>query len=559
MKNNKNLTVIAALACIIIFHVINNYFWIKNDTLSLYPEKYYQLMIKNHILSSIQEIIQRDTSVLDKISSIAKLTRIKFCWFGLYYIYTACVNLMFGNTTDVSLMANIPVFILLIIFTFLIGKNIAGEKAGILAAFFVSFYPGIYGISRSYGLDFPLTAMVTVCVYILIAKDITKIKYALFCGLVISIALLMKVQGIFFLIGPLVYIFFQRVYQSSNYGAEKTGSAKWRIFKITLAFGLLISSLLLYLSFEIPYWNRDIMRVAKVFFVFFTKKRHFFETSPHSLFDIRSVLFYLFESINNISRLLFVFFLFGLSLFCRTKLKYKMPVYLWIVAPYIIFTVHVNKSGRYYLPALPALALVSAVGILQIKPRRFRISLIIAAIFLSLFQFYDLSFGTNILPKILYRYSLGAVAYPPQKNEEDKVVTRFLEVINKERDYLLPAPTVLLVGHPDLIDSGKLEYVLQNRKADLKFDKFFASGYNYKNCGYIIVVNGRMNNTGKLDLSFLKTFDYKGFLAVSYSEYRISNTELEDMYNTFMKFKPVDHYLAGDLIYYLCKNTGDKK
>jgi hypothetical protein len=116
IKKNQSIVIIAILICICLFHIIGNYLWIKRDVLSWYPEKYCQLTYKNTVFFSLREIIHNSSSFLDKSISIAKLIKTHFSWGwgAVYYIYTACINLIFGNTTGVSLMANIPTFILLI-------------------------------------------------------------------------------------------------------------------------------------------------------------------------------------------------------------------------------------------------------------------------------------------------------------------------------------------------------------------------------------------------------------------------------------------------------------
>lgn len=560
INKKSNIVIIVILIGICFFHIISNYLWIKEDVLSWYPEKYYLLIHKNIIFFSLREIIHGNLSFLDKFISAAKLIRsnISWGWGVIFYIYTAYINLVFGNTTNVSLMTNIPAFILLIIFIFLIGKEIAGRKAGLLAAFLISFYPGIYGMSRSYGVDFPLITMVTISAYILVTKDITKIRYSLLFGLIMGLTLLIKGTGAYFLIGPLVYIFYQHIYKIIR---SRQRDNFRQILRIFLSFTLFIILILSFLSLmwgpmRIKYlFSRYIYHL--VFFPLFVHRRHFYWVCPYNAFDIRSIFFYIFEMMYSMSKLLFLFFCIGSLLFWKNRLRYKMIIYFWILVPYIIFTLSINKAGRYYFPVLPALALVTATGILQIKLRKCKIILVTAIGSLSLLQFYDLSFGTTFLPQSLYKHpDYSFVAYLPQKCEEDKVITHFLETINKEKKEPDYRPKILFVAPHGVIDYGKLEYIFQTKEANVEFAKFFSAASDYQDCDYIIVLNDKISDDYKPDLSFLKIPEYyRDFLKISYRQYLLSNAKLEEMYNTFVKFKVVDYYATNNFFFHLCKNT----
>ncbi len=541
----------------------------------------------------MENVIHGNQSLLGKFISSAKLIKIDFGWGwgAIFYIYTACINLIFGNNTNVSLMVNMPVFILLIIFTFLIGKEIAGEKEGIFAAFLISFYPGIYGILRSYGVDFPLVAMVTISIYILISKDITKIRYSLLLSLIIGFTLLIKGTGAYFIIGPAVYIFYQHIYKVIK-NKQKYSFISRYAFQIFFPFGLFIVLVLFLLNYNpkgltsvqspICQYSRSALvgqpdtiianktkprlPIFKYLFhytynLFFppllSHRRHFYWICPYNTFDIKSIFFYVFEMMHSMSKSLFLFFCTGFLLFWKNRLRSKMIIYLWILIPYVIFTLNINKWGRYYFPALPALALVTAIGILQIRSRKYKIILVTAITSLSLLQFYDLSFGTSILPRSLYKHpDYSFVAYPPQKCEEEKVVTRFLETINKEKKDPHYKSNILFVAPHGIIDYGKLEYIFQTKEANIEFAKFFTASSNYKDCDYIIVLNNTINDAHKPDLNFLKIPEYyRDFLKISYPHHLMSNAKLEEMYNAFIKFKVVDYYSTNNLFFHLCKNT----
>lgn len=563
-KVNKklNIGIIAILICICIFHAVSNYVWIKKDVLSWYPEKYYLLTYKNIIFFSIKNIIYGDSSFLDKFTSVAKLINrnsLGWGWGVAYYIYTSCINLILGNNINVSLITNIPVFILLIIFIFLIGKKIAGEREGILAAFLIAFYPGIYGMSRSYGVDFPLILMVTISLYLIIAKDITKISYFLLLGLITGLTVLIKGTGVYFFIGPIILVFSQHIRDLIKNKQEYNDRDRY-VLRMILAFGLFVALFLYFfnLVWQIPlnkYLLKYMCHIA--FYPIFMQRRHFYWVSPYDTFDMRSIFFYASEMMHSMSKALSLFFFLGFLLFFKSKLKDKNIIYLWVLIPYIIFTLNINKWGRYYFPALPAIALITAVGVLRIRSKKYKAVLVTIIVSVSLLQFYDLSFGTNILPKILYKHpDYSFVAYPPQKCEDSKAITRFLETINKENRISNYRTKILFVAPHDIIDYGRLEYILQEKEANIEFAKFFTAGHTYKQYDYIIILNRRIADSYKPDLSFLIIPEYyRDFLKVSFRRYLLSNEQLKEMHDTFIKFKLIDSYFSNDFSFYLCKNN----
>ncbi|MDD5130166.1 MAG: glycosyltransferase family 39 protein [Candidatus Omnitrophica bacterium] len=563
VSKRANTFIIAALIAICLFHIINNCLWIGKDVLSWYPEKYYQLIHKNTIFFSLESILASGQSLPEKIISFLKsLNTDSGCGWGvIFYIYTACFNLAFGNSIGVSLAANLPFFILLIIFTFLIGKEIAGAKEGLFAAFLVSFYPGIYGMSRSYGVDFPLVAMVTVSIYILIAKNVAKIRYSLLFGLVSGLTLLIKLPGAYFLIGPAVYIFFDRVRQVVKASPQNSCVNK-HIFQVVFASALFAGISFLLLNFG---WGSGRVEyvlncVYSINFPMFIERRHFYWVCPYNIGEWKSIFFYMFEAVHSMSRLLFLLFCAGSVLFLIKKIKYKMVILLWVIVPYIILMLSVNKWGRYYLPVFPALALITAVGIFQIKEKKYRIFLVALAVFISFVQFYDLSFGASFFPRVLYRHpAYSFTAYPPRQRLEGKIVAGFLKIINKEHKGLNYKPKVLFIAPHSHIDLGRMEYLFQTEAKNVEFTKFFMAGSGYEDCDYAIVLNDKARRINYPDLAFLKIPGYYAdFLKISYPQYSLTNEELAKMSEFFAKFEVVDYYFAGKTAFYLCKNNYKK-
>lgn len=360
---------IFVLLIIIIFHSIGNYLWIKEGASSYQTEKFEHLARKNTIFYSIKEIFLAKISLFSKFIAIFKLLNIRHNWPPLFHIHTAFMNILFNNTTKISLLSNIPFFILIIIFTFLIGKIVAGYKEGLLAAFLISMYPGIFGMSRSYGIDFPAISMVAVSIYFLIrSHGFKNFKYTAFFGICLGLSVLIRAQTIFFLLGPLFYTLVIYILRPLEINSWAEYSKRKDALKPVLNFVFALSIAIIISSF---WWKGNLKFLLQNFFMHATRPVHknFWIVEP---FTFNWLFFYLYATIHNISLPLFFLLLISFSSFLDSKIKFKSIIILWMVVPYLINTFILLKWDRYYFPAFPAFALIAAIGILNIRFRKIK-------------------------------------------------------------------------------------------------------------------------------------------------------------------------------------------
>jgi hypothetical protein len=83
----------------------------------------------------------------------------------------------------------------------------------------------------------------------------------------------------------------------------------------------------------------------------------------------------------------------SLVVFARSKTKFRMFFLLWIIVPVLLFSLlFVVKHERFLMPVLPALAVISAWGIQQLRSRRVKIRLIVILVLFAGSQYYTLSY-----------------------------------------------------------------------------------------------------------------------------------------------------------------------
>lgn len=100
---------------------------------------------------------------------------------------------IFGISMDTAVEVNFVYLAILLLATYGIGCKLFHKGIGILAAFIVSTFPMIYAISRYFYIDFALTAMVALSIYLLLSTDgFRKRGYGLLYGLSLGLGMLVK-------------------------------------------------------------------------------------------------------------------------------------------------------------------------------------------------------------------------------------------------------------------------------------------------------------------------------------------------------------------------------
>lgn len=114
---------------------------------------------------------------------------------------------LFGVSTDVALMSN-SVFIVILLFSvYGIGKKMYDRRVGLMAAFLLSTYPVLFGISRLSYVDYALTAMVSLSIYLLVRCDRFRNRgLCLLLGLSFGLGVLTKWPFIAFVAAPVAYV-----------------------------------------------------------------------------------------------------------------------------------------------------------------------------------------------------------------------------------------------------------------------------------------------------------------------------------------------------------------
>ena len=198
LKANTNYLFLTILW---LFHLINNYIWLKIDTSPLRWDP------GSHYLSSLRFF---DVLSYPSIHLLSEIVNVCGTYPPLVGIIPTPLYVLFGRDSDTAIFIMNSIFLFILIFSvYGIGKKLCNNKAGILASFIVTMYPMLFGQTRLFMLDPPLMAMTSLSLYTLLLTDGFKNrKYSWFFGVTLGLGMLTKFTFVFCVIGPIAFVMY---------------------------------------------------------------------------------------------------------------------------------------------------------------------------------------------------------------------------------------------------------------------------------------------------------------------------------------------------------------
>lgn len=387
---------------------------------------------------------------------------------------------LLGASPDVGVGAVGLVSLAILIFSvFGIGREMKDQKTGVLASFIISTYPAIFGLAVQFMWDLPLTAMTALSVYLLMLTDrFENRKYSLIFGLTVGLGLLTKYSFAVFISGPVLYTIYLSLRE------DETRNRRFNVLLFCLLATIVASiwflpNLVGFIGYLlIPYPASLESEILQIY---------------PEIFTLKSAFWYIFALINVQASLFYVLiFLMALPFFLRDRNREKIILLLWIILPFLFFTFIRAKDCRYTMPYLPALALISAIGIGQIKLKtRIRgVKLNFKPIFLTVillfgtFQFFvthynvhwqtyvaakDLTTSGNVYPITPHNH----LSAPPDDRDwkTDEIIDTIVENSQKEKVVI-----GVVIRCPEVVSVLEYYVVLRNLDYTIEF-----AGYNVTN------------------------------------------------------------------------------
>jgi 4-amino-4-deoxy-L-arabinose transferase-like glycosyltransferase len=378
------------LGAIFLFHLIHNLVYVTGDGRPPHFDQAYQVTLS---LDMADCLAQRPFPALDNILDISGF------YPPLLYLYTTPFYAWLGRSVVVARLSQLGFILILIFAVFGLGRRLGGEKVGLLSAALVSLYPIVFGTSRVFSNDLPLCAMVALALERLFASEgLTRQWPSIHFGLVCAAGFLVKWTFICFLLPPVLYVLLWETWQLEP----------WR--RIMCGFSVR-SSELKKPRFDLFAYCPWIAFLCCFFpaFPWYHKHSDYVWKTAGAVIEDMSILrgmpaitqpeawTYYCATLLSHSMHLTLFTLALVALVYALR-KGAMPRVLAVIfiSQYIILSAIRHKDPRYFMPALPILAVLSAWWMLKCCPARYRRVLVALVLVVGVLQMEAVSWGSPL-------------------------------------------------------------------------------------------------------------------------------------------------------------------
>lgn len=380
--------VIAVLGAVVLFFVVNNGIWLLNDNT---PPSYDRAA---HTISALKylRLFESPTRL-----SLTKLLTVTQYWPPLFHICSVPFTMLLGFSVQSVAATNFAFLLIAVYSIYRIGQSLFDDAVGVGAAVITMLYPIVFALSREVLVDFALMAMVLLCLHLILAcKGGLDGKRSWLLGAALGCAMLAKWTAVAFLIGPAILCFALNV-------RDDRQSVKSKV----LALAMLVAA---FAVVALPWYVKSYsqFRAGARIALGSDPIR---EGDPVRVWESLQWYGYALRDLLISKRLLPITAL-GLVIYGVSTRAWRGLGFLlcWILPAAVFFVVIPNKDGRFIVPLLPALALMTAAGIRQIPWKALRMLTWAFLVVVGGYQFYTISFGWPTVQEHYY-------THPPTKQD----------------------------------------------------------------------------------------------------------------------------------------------
>jgi len=403
-------------------HVVGNGVWLAQDTYPLVYDQahHYSRSVKTYYIlthsymplvswepvrrvtafmdAEMPWLLYGTTQAFDGVIALFRILHVGAKHPVAVYVATAPFYAVTGFTPDAACAVNGAIFLaILLAATYGLAKTLAeqsaleavrarGPLAGLLAALLVSVYPMIFTQGRTFMLDLGLTAMVALAMRVLVVNPtFDDRRVAKWLGVVLGLGTLTKEVFPIYVAGPLLWVFW-RIWREQQEDAER-----WRVWfaNVRLCLYVTCGVAAVWVLPHLPGMVRNFIGVGV------TAGAEYGVPPWHTL---AGATFYLLAVPKEQTTLLLTVLLLAvLWRYLTSGTPGKAVIALWLLLPYLFFTALSFKDPRFTMPCLPALAVVTALGLAAIRGAALRWALVAASVLLATAQFVVVSWDVDAL------------------------------------------------------------------------------------------------------------------------------------------------------------------
>ena len=278
------------------------------------------------------------------------------------YILTAPFLEVFGTNYDAATIILTVFSAILIVSVYGLGCLLFNPKVGLLAAILCQILPGLYRYRTEFVLDYPVTAIVTLCFFFLtLWKQSNRLTWlsAIGVGITIGFGLMIKQTVLLFLLFPIIWLLLTTLWEK-----------KWqRLLEICL--GFMVSLLIFY-----PWYRTNWLLILT------SGKRATVDSAiaegDPALNTIDAWIYYgkilpYLLSWHLLIIPIVCFLIYGFlwlrnqNWFNDRDIKIIRWLAIFLIGGYFLNSSNINKDARYILPLLPILSLIFAQGLYLVR------------------------------------------------------------------------------------------------------------------------------------------------------------------------------------------------
>ena len=355
------------LSLLVVAHGLSNYYILKHDTVPRVRHDAFFFRESYTVLKhwSTFDVIGRFSMERD---------------YPLFFLDIAApIFALFGHTPDIGSMTNAIFLALLVFALYGLGRQLFSPGIGLLAAFLATTFPHLFGMSRNFTLDYPMTAMVALAFWALLRTDFFQSRRrSLLFGLCAGLGVSTKTVFLVTFLGPFFFYLGVAFLKPRKY-EEPLLPAGERALNLGLALlvALPIIALWNWASIQSVAAHTkhciDVTTVAEKYPLYYVQRLFCFQLlAPHSILLILSLA----------------------AMLAGHKNWPRYFVLLWFLLPFSVFTfvIPMNQDPRFTMPILPAAAVVMAAFILKPRGKGVRAAAIAAVVLFGIAQYGILCF-----------------------------------------------------------------------------------------------------------------------------------------------------------------------
>ncbi len=457
---------------VLIFHIVNSLIFIYKDNTPFTEDE------SNFYLVSLKYYNEFQHPNLYLPVNLVRMGRAHH---SIFNFITVLFYPLFKKGPDTALLTNLIFLVILISSVYGIGKKLKDGYCGLLSAMILMFFPAIFGLSRMYLLDFAVTATVSLSIYLLLRSDYFKNPfYSVLFGLSFALGMLTKISYIVFISAPVFYGAFNLFYRQR--AEDHLISQYKRNFSNAFALGITIPFI---------WYLQDLKGFKNLYYSIITFG---YVTSPNNNpYTLDTFFFYLRVLNYQVGNFYILAFVFGLLYLVIKRNRAMGFLSLWISIPFIFYTFLPTKDFRFIVPALPAIAIIISLALLNIRKKSLRRVGIFFILLIGLLQY--LIFTYNVIPlKNINLFTGSEKSFPMQKyiHPIDKRDWCILDILNTIKNY---SQTYEKVRVSILSMNAKYVWSLRSQSYQMEFPFHITSaGYTplkkISDADYVLVQDG---------------------------------------------------------------------